>query len=318
MIRTLFLTLSLVGLLCACSEQQYESVLDQTIQAQRWMAGWQPQQVQVGDVRVHYLDNLKTDAQHTLLFVHGYTGNKDMWNRLATRIPSQYRLIALDLLGHGNTDNAPDNRYLLMQQAELLNQFLRTLNLDRVHLVGSSMGGATALLFALHHTDNIETLTLMNSAGVHADRESPFEHAIATGKNPMAIQTIEDFDTMMALIFHDAPWVPQGFKQVLSKRANTRYQHNQYILSEVMLSAHIWRDSGRLYGLMPAFKKPVLIIWGEDDRVLDASSVAVFKDHLPQAETHIFAETGHVPMLEQPAKTANTLMSFLTHHTDAG
>jgi len=311
--KILFLMLfsGLLGQLAACSDQQYTSLYDQALKSQRWLAGWQPQSIDIDGIKVAYLDNQNVDAKETLVFVHGYTGDKDMWNRLAYYLPSDYRMIALDLMGHGKTDQAPDNRYLLMNQAKLVNKFMNELNIDKAHLVGSSMGGATSLLFSLHFPERINSLTLMNSAGVHSMEESEFEKAIESGRNPMAIKNLSDFENMMALIFHKAPWVPEGFKNVLTQRASERYQHFQYVLSEIIHSANIWRESGRIYGLMPNFNKPVLIVWGDDDRVLHPSSVAVFKEHLPQAQTHILKNTGHVPMLEKPDDTANILMEFL-------
>lgn len=308
----LFLVVIVLGQLTACSDQQYASLYDQALKSQRWLAGWSHHSIDVNGINVGYLDNENNTAQETLLFVHGYTGDKDMWNRLAYYLPSDYRMIAIDLMGHGDTAHAPDNRYLLMNQAKLLKRFMEKMSLNKVHLVGSSMGGATSLLFSLHFPDNVKTLTLMNSAGVHSMEESDFEKAISRGQNPMVMKNVKDFDAMMALIFHQSPWLPLGFKTVLSQRASERYQHFQYVLSEIIHSANIWRESGRIYGLMPNFTKPVLIVWGDDDRVLHPSSVAIFKEHLPQAQTHILKNIGHVPMLEKPELTADILLDFLT------
>lgn len=314
-IKLIFFILPLIGLLgqlTACSDQQYAHLYDHAVDTQRWLANWQTKRLDVNGIQVAYLDNENTSAKETLVFVHGYTGNKDMWNRLVRHVDSDYRLVAIDLLGHGDTALAPDNRYLLMNQAQLIHGFVQALNISQFHIVGSSMGGATSLLFALHYPQQVKSLTLMNSAGVHSMQASEFEQAIEEGRNPMAIKNIDEFDAMMALIFNQPPWLPEGFKRVMTARSSARYQHYQYVLSEVIHSANIWRESGRIYGLMPKFKKPVLIVWGEDDRVLDASSVTVFKEHLPHAETHILKDTGHVPMLERPQETAAILTGFLT------
>lgn len=299
-------------LMVGCSDAQYEALFDQAISGQRWLAGWQSNVVQIDETQVHYLDNQLTDAKHTLLFVHGYTGNKDMWNRLSHHLPDSFRLIAIDLLGHGQTDQASDNRYLLMNQAKLVKAFIDQLNLGPVHIIGSSMGGATSLLFSLHFPDYVASLSLMNSAGVHGLTESEFEVLIKSGKNPLAVKNIEGFDAMMGFIFYEAPWLPDGFKQVIVNRAIPKYQHYQYVLSELMHSSRIWRESGRIYGLMPHFKKPVLVVWGDHDRVLHPTSIEVFKEHLTHAETHMLKNTGHVPMIEKPELTAEILTAFIT------
>lgn len=299
-------------IIVGCSDSQYESLYDHAIHSQRWLAGWQSRQVVIGNTRVAYLDNQRFDAEHTLLLVHGYTSDKDMWNRLSRNLPAEFRLIALDLLGHGGTDPSKDNRYLLMNQANLIKGFIDALAVDSVHVVGSSMGGATSLLFSLHYPEYVASLSLMNSAGVHGLKESEFEVAIKNGDNPLTFDDIQGFDAMMSFVFYDPPWLPNGIKNVIVKRAKPKYQHNQYILSELLHSSKIWRESGRIYGLMPHFKKPVLVLWGDHDRVLHPTSVDVFKEHFMQAEIHMLKNTGHVPMIEKPELTADILTAFIT------
>lgn len=295
--------------LSGCTHQMYSDLLDEGVKFQRWLVEWEEKNIELNGVNVSYLDN-QSNSQNVILFVHGYSASKDNWNQLAYRLNDQYRLIAIDLLGHGKTDLDPNNNYLLMNQVKLLQDFIAALNISKIHLIGNSMGGGVSLLFALHHPDKTRTLTLIDSAGVHSPTLSPFETALQEGKNILAVQDLASFEKMISLVFYDPPWIPMGFKNVIVERATPHYDHYQYVLSEILKSNDIWRESGRIYGLMPELQVDTLLIWGRQDNVLNVSSVDVFNQHLPKVESHIIEECGHVPMIEKPDETAALIEQF--------
>ncbi|HVD60331.1 MAG TPA: 2-succinyl-6-hydroxy-2,4-cyclohexadiene-1-carboxylate synthase [Gemmatimonadaceae bacterium] len=103
------------------------------------------------------------------MFLHGFTGSTDTWTKFRSSLESQYRVIAVDLPGHGQS-SAPDDpaRYSLDRFAQDLAKVLDTLSIDRCTLFGYSMGGRAALRFAIAHPERASGLILEStSSGIH-------------------------------------------------------------------------------------------------------------------------------------------------------
>lgn len=109
----------------------------------------------------------------TVLLLHGFTGTKKTWNELFIKLKQNFHVIAIDLLGHGDTDSPEDpNRYKMEHSAKDLDDFLTEKQIDRIHLLGYSMGGRLALYFALHYQHRIQTLVLEScTAGLVSEEE---------------------------------------------------------------------------------------------------------------------------------------------------
>lgn len=97
----------------------------------------------------------------TVLLFHGFTGSKETWVNLIKNLEQNFHVIAIDLLGHGETDS-PDSevRYQMEHAAKDIHDFLEKKQIDSVHLLGYSMGGRLALYFALTYPSKIQSLIL--------------------------------------------------------------------------------------------------------------------------------------------------------------
>src|SRR3546814_19009731 len=98
--------------------------------------------------------------------VHGIGADKDNWAQIAPFLRGTGRLIALDLPGFGDSGKPTDGDYSIVAQAERLGQFLDALKLPRAHFAGNSMGGAVVLEFAHRHPERVQSLWLLDPAGV--------------------------------------------------------------------------------------------------------------------------------------------------------
>ncbi len=121
---------------------------------------------------VHYSYVEEGEGQ-TVLLLHGFTGTKKTWNELIKKLKQNFHVIAIDLLGHGETDSPEDpDRYLMEQAAKDLDDFLTDKQIDRIHLLGYSMGGRLALYFALYYQHRIRSLLLEScTAGLVSEEE---------------------------------------------------------------------------------------------------------------------------------------------------
>ncbi|MBU8934705.1 MAG: alpha/beta fold hydrolase [candidate division Zixibacteria bacterium] len=121
--------------------------------------------------RLYYdevLPGLKTGSPEPVIFLHGFTLDRRMWQSQATFFGQRYRVLVPDARGHGLSD-APETGYSRVDRVEDLSQFVDRLGIDRFHLVGLSMGGSTALAYARNHQTRLASLTLVSTSVAGAD-----------------------------------------------------------------------------------------------------------------------------------------------------
>lgn len=126
--------------------------------------------IKLNGVNYSYIEEGKGQ---TILLLHGFTGTKKTWAELIKKLKQNFHVIAIDLLGHGETDSPEDpDRYVMEQAAKDLDDFLTEKQIDRVHLLGYSMGGRLALYFALYYQHRIRSLILEScTAGLVSEEE---------------------------------------------------------------------------------------------------------------------------------------------------
>ena len=301
----LLAVLGLLGVLFASMSIYPEETTTLVIDFERKANGLAYKTVMVDGETWHYLDGGPEDAE-ILLMIHGFGGDKDNWTRFAGSLTGRYRVIAPDLPGFGESDWHADWDYSLFPQRDRVAGLVRALGLEQIHVVGNSMGGHLAALYAHEYPDNVISLALVANAGVAAPVESDLERALAREVNPLVPRSLEGFDRLLGYAAHKEPFIPWPVKGVLARRALERAEENQSIFAAIIDDA-----TSDLEPLLPDIETPVLIVWGEYDRILDVSSVETMRPLLPQAKVVIMEDTGHLPMLERPSETAAHYLEFL-------
>ena len=301
---------SLVSL-TACADMQ-ESLFDIGLKAERAMSSLELQHITVADHDWTYLDSAPGDSSKpTLLMLHGFAVDKDNWLRFARNF-DQYRVIAPDLPGHGETSYNPEFTYDFAQQAVWLNEFIETLQLKDIHIMGNSMGGGIALMYSYARPELIESITLIDAAGVLPPEKSDLQEILDNGgKNPLIVNSIEDFDTLRNFAMAKQPFLPWPATNVLARRAQARNDINTKIFADIHAVAEQAKHSDDNLKMLQQINQPVLILWGEKDRALDVSSVGVFEQYLPNSRSFIFPDLGHAPMLESPDESAELVLEFI-------
>ncbi|MDH3276148.1 MAG: alpha/beta hydrolase [Gammaproteobacteria bacterium] len=300
----IFLTLfvaCLVGLMAAFPEDATRVAFA----VERFRSGLEHKSIVMDGETWHYLDGGPADAPVVLL-LHGFAADKDNWTRFSRKLTGQYRIIAPDLPGFGESARQRERDYSVPAQSDWLHDFAATLKLDRFHLGGNSMGGYTAAFYAYRYSSQIESLLLIDNAGITSPNTSEMELAVGRGENPLLTSSAEDFDRLLSFVAYKQPFVPWPAKGVLAQRSFEDSAFNRRIFEGYKDA----RDVG-LEPILADINQPVLIIWGEFDRVLDISSIDVMRPLLPQAKVVIMQDTGHIPMLERPQETAAHYLEFL-------
>ncbi|MNQ36415.1 Lipase 1 precursor [compost metagenome] len=301
------LLIAVVILLAAAAATLYFSPAALTasvLLVERQLAGLSERQVALGDLSIHYYEGGPARGE-TILMIHGFSANKDNWLRFARHFTQRYHVIALDLPGFGDSDR-PAGSYDVGTQAERLESFIKTLELGKVHLVGNSMGGHIAGLFAARYPNQVRSLALFDSAGVKAPKPSELFRLIESGQpNPLVVRNAEDFERMLAFVFVEPPPLPTSVKAYLAEKALANQAHYDDVFRQLR-ERYI-----PLEPELPRIEAPTLLLWGDRDRVLDPSSIEVMKPLLKRPSVVIMENCGHAPMLERPEETAQHYQAFL-------
>ena len=300
------LVLGLVVLLACVAGTLYLSpiaLLASVQLVERQLAGLTPRTVNVDGLTLHYYEGGPADAP-TLLMIHGFGANRDNWLRFARHF-KDYRVIALDLPGFGESSK-PDIDYDVASQTERVHAFAKTLGLTRLHLIGNSMGGHIAALYAARHPEQALSVALLDNAGVTSPRKSEMFAMIERGEpNPLVVRRAEDFDALMRFVFVNPPPLPESLKRHFAEQSMA----NQAIYDQIF--SQLRERYVPLEPELPKIQVPTLLLWGEQDRVLDVSSIEVMKPLLKQPSVVIMPDCGHAPMIERPEDTARHYQAFL-------
>ncbi|MGE5855325.1 MAG: alpha/beta fold hydrolase [Syntrophaceae bacterium] len=278
-----------------------KTAFELAIDAQRRSADLVRKEVQVDDHRIVYLEG---GTGETIVLLHGFGGYKDQWTAFAKYLKG-YHLVIPDLPGFGESSQVPTDNYSVESQVGRIDRFVEVLKLDKFHMAGNSLGGAYAATYGAKHPGKVLTLALLDTAGAPSQNKSEFVLQLEKGNNLLLAGNTEDVEKLMALVYAERLPIPPAFMKILIEDwiAHTGFNRK------------IWDDSQpfqlSLAPVLPRIQAPVLILWGDQDKMLDAGGVVFLEKHLKNYRTVVMKDTGHVPMIERPEETAKAYVGFL-------
>ncbi len=265
--------------------------------------------VSVGDTRWVYYEG---GTGPTIVLLHGFASDKEVWLPVAKLLTPHFHLVIPDLPGWGESSRSPDGNYDIDAQAARLDAFVQALHLPRFLLVGQSMGGAIAGVYAAEHPQRVAALALVDSFGLQS-RENAFDQEVRSGTDPFIFDDRAGFARLTALAFDQPPQLPGRFVDVLVKR-------NQRDQDFIKRTFHALRQSSQKLSVQHRLSQltmPVLGLWCHDDKVIDISALDSLRNGLTAASaisTSVVSGCNHMPMLEKPAETAQILTGFALSH----
>lgn len=274
----------------------------------RRQAGLTERKIQVGTHQISYLDRVPGDALAlpVVMLLHGFCGDKDMWVLFAIHLSKSWRLIIPDLPGFGDSSRNPEEKYDCKTQSQRLFEFATALNIQKFHVVGSSMGGNIAGRMAIDSSERIDSLTLFDALGVGSPILSPVGQEMLVGRNPLLLESVDGFEDFIKLSFVNPPPMPAFVMRHLAQKIVLHRDFNRKVFIDLA------NFSDELTNELSNVRCKTLIVWGDSDKIIDVSAASVFQTKIPQAQTAIVQNCGHVPMVEQPQHTAQILNEFIT------
>ncbi len=246
-------------------------------------------------------------GEETILFVHGFSSDKESWLRVAGPMTDSYRVIIPDLPGFGETPMEQEKDYTIRSQVERVARFMKELGIERHHIMGVSMGGWISGRYAIEYNERVMSLALMDTAGLPSPRPSKYRsHLMKTGDNILIPRTTDELEVMLSWVFVEPPMIPGPVLDYILKKRLSRIDREKLLFQAILDS-----DQEYLVNRLDNIKTRTLVLWGEKDRIIDPSTVDVLKTVLVNGEYVIFPDTGHAPLHERDRAVISVYRDFL-------
>lgn len=260
---------------------------------------------------VHYTDEGPRDKQ-AILLVHGFAASVHAWRPWIERLKADYRLIAIDLPGHGLTEAPPGYQATLEGNAGLVDALAQHLGVSHFVLTGNSMGGAVSLAYAMQHADKLDGLVLVDAAGWPGDgkRGGPpgFVALFNNGFGRFLIKLVDPH--LFAAGGLKSAYVDEA---LVTDALVDRYVdfamaegHRDVLLTQRPQPSPPWTiDSFR------GIDVPTLVMVGEKDALIPPDDARAIANAIPGAYLVTYPEGGHLPMEQLPDATVQHLRAFI-------
>ncbi|HEY1960965.1 MAG TPA: alpha/beta hydrolase [Rhizomicrobium sp.] len=261
--------------------------------------------------RAHIRDRGPRNAP-VLVLIHGSNASLFTWEPWVKRLDNTYRVVTLDLPGHGLTGAVPNGDYSQEGMVAFIKEVADGLGLKQFAIGGNSMGGAIAARFTEKYPERISRLILIDSGGLPTNEGQHIPLAFRLARTPFVNK----------VLLHITPrsLVVEGLNDAIVRKK---------IITNRMIDLY-W-DFARMTGTRQAtlirfqlpwntavkdhiadIKAPTLILWGEEDHLVPVEAARQFAANIHGARLVVYPHTGHIPQEEVPQKSADDLRAFLS------
>ncbi|MCM2320759.1 MAG: alpha/beta fold hydrolase [Pseudomonas sp.] len=268
---------------------------------------------QVGDLRLHYND---VGEGEVVIMLHGSgagaTGWANFHRNVDAFVEAGYRVILLDCPGFGKSDPILSAEPRFVVNARYTKGLMDALDIDKAHLVGNSMGGGSALAFAVEFPERLGKLILMGAGGV--GKTSLFTPLPMEGIKLLfqvyREPTLDNLKKMLNVFVYDASALTEELVQLRLNSILANPQHLENFLKSVELSQF---NFGDFSANLPDIKAKTLITWGRDDRFVPIDWSLKLLNGIPDSRLHVFSQCGHWAQWEHAEAFNRLVIDFLEH-----
>lgn len=271
--------------------------------------------VDVDGIKIHYL--LGGQGDKTVVLVHG--GGLDTaelsWGQLIPTLADQFRVIALDLPGFGESDK-PDVHYGIAFFIEVFEKFLDAIHIAKASLVGISMGGAISIGYTLKHPQVVEKLVLVDSYGLQRKVRMQF-------LSYLYVRT-PGVRRMTYWLLKQRAFIKYTMKSILKRPGSITDElidliHQQVMIpgvakafSDIQDTDMTWKGVKTVYlDQLPQIQAKALIIHGGEDRLVPLVCSEEAQRLIPNAKLEILEGCGHWPQRDHPEEFNRIVREFL-------
>ena len=240
-----------------------------------------------------------------LLMVHGIGARHKTWQGLVDKLKSDFRCISFDLRGHGESP-VPPAPYTLDDLVDDVEALRAKLGIDRMHIIGHSLGGMIGPAYARAHPERVMSLGLLSTAAGRSEDDSAKVKAVVSAMEERGI--IEVLETLVAR------WFTDDFIANRPEAIQARLRQVKETPADVFLSVfHIYAET-EMAPWLHEVEAPSLVLTGELDGGCNPRLNRFIADSLPNAELVIMDGLKHAILIEASERVADHVRPFLMRH----
>lgn len=254
-----------------------------------------------------------------LLLIHGVGDNSTTWSTVHSMLAQRFTVIAPDLLGHGQSDK-PRADYSVPAYANGMRDLLSVLDIERVTVVGHSLGGGVAMQFAYQFPHLVDRLILVGAGGVTKDVNIALRvaslpmggEALALLRLPFVLPALQAMGKAAGMLLgstgvgRDLPDVLRILRDLPEPTASSAF-------TRTLRAVVDWR--GQVVTMLDRCylteSVPVQLIWGEQDVVIPVSHAQMAHAAMPGSRLEIFQRSGHFPFHDDPDRFVEVVERFI-------
>lgn len=266
-----------------------------------------------GDVRIHFRDVGPRDAP-VIVLVHGFSASLHTWDHWVKDLKKDYRVIALDLPGHGLSGCIDNDAIGTVQFVETIDRLARALKVDTFVLAGNSMGGGAAWNYALTYPERVSGLVLVDAAGWPPEgdqaRDRPLAFRLLDYKIARQVMAGLDLSAIIRSGLRDSFADPAFVTDEMVDRYSALSRAPCHREAMTVLSSGEGRVPATAARL-GSITAPTLVMHGAEDKVIPASHGVKFSEVIPGAGLKLYPAVGHLPQEEIADQSLGDLRAFL-------
>ena len=272
--------------------------------------------VEANGLRFHYREWGDIRTRHAVVMLHGYAETSDVWNDTVPDLAREFRVIAIDQRGHGQSDRATDRDYTRATQMEDLEAIIESLGLRSVTLIGHSRGGANAICYAAEHPEMVTALVVIETAPeVLRSGIETIRRLLATGAS---FASLEDAVEAFREFF------PYATTEQIERRVRASLKINDD-------GAYVWHfdpilrdptsrppdpDPGQrrlsdLWDGVDRVQCPTMIVRGAETDMLTPEAIQRLHRRISGSRVSLIEDAGHSVPTDQPSALSLNIREFL-------
>ncbi len=256
--------------------------------------------VDVGGHNIRYLDG-GDPTDGTMVLLHGLGGSAERWDKVSPIFEKRFRVVVPDMIGFGLSDKPPSD-YTPDFLASFLGDFVRATCGRRIFLVGSSLGGQVAVMYAASNPASVDRLVLVSPAGTMKRTTHAFDLYMMAAMYPREQSVARAFEAMEASNKRADADLVRGFIRRM-RLPNAKMAFMSAVLG--------LGNSGLTDATLRSLNLPTLLVWGEDDPVVPINNAGFFLSSVRDCTMFRMKDCGHTPYVQSPEAFAKRVFEFL-------
>ena len=258
-----------------------------------------PKEVTIYGQKIHYVE---AGSGPNVILLHGLGGSSQGWQFNIGPLAEKFHVFVPDQIGFGKSDK-PLVNYRIRTYVDFLDQFCKQLKIERPTLIGNSMGGWIAAIYAATYPDRVDKIVLADAAGYAPPKD--FDTRAFFALNPT---TREEMKILVAKVFYSKAFLSDAaIDQSMAARLGAGDGYTIKTITESIIRGEDFLDD-----VVKTIKTPTLIVWGRQDGLVPLSEGERFHKDIAGSTMVVFDQCGHVPNIEKAGEFNAAVLKFLS------